>query len=277
MTDCLNPDPKASQFPPRRNMLCDKIYYSRIWPGEFNYFTNISLKNQYVYFEIAKAGCTSVKKLLGLIEFQDEGLGPDIPAAFLENPHCNVIGTPFVKPFQLSSAVLAGILSPDTSFKLFTVCRNPYARALSAYLDKIKYLTPECSTLLPFTDKPISEWSFLDFLQAIRRACVEHPPSVDKHWRPQAWNIGEIVEYKAFTYFQLEQGAWQENMLRHVESDYIDDLSSLDASSPLGMHHARHAAGQLCHFYTPDCILAAQDIYEEDFLCFSYDTECSGL
>ena len=31
---------------------------------EFNFNTNISLKNKYVYFEVAKAACSTIKKRL---------------------------------------------------------------------------------------------------------------------------------------------------------------------------------------------------------------------
>ena len=95
-----------------------------------NYNINISLKHKYVYFEIPKTGCTTIKRTLinwEMGEFADRWQG---------KTHRNIYETPFVKPFQLEPDSLREALSGPDFFR-FTFVRSPYSRLASCYLEKI--------------------------------------------------------------------------------------------------------------------------------------------
>lgn len=247
-----------------------RLLGGRIRIGELNYITNISLKNKYVYIEIAKSGCTFMKRWLGRIEFHGEGLGKNIPVVFDSSPHVNVIGTPFVKPFQLDVADFDNLFRNGSGFDVFTVVRNPYHRALSGFLDKVQYQTPECATLQRYTRKDIKDWSFEYYLDLVRIAIEEHPMDVDKHWRPQVWSIGSLHKLDVFKYIQLESTMELDSYLK-----WLGARCGLPANPDRDSQgsHQRNSKEKLSVHLTSKAAAQIQQIYAEDFRVFGYSHE----
>ncbi len=134
--------------------------------------------------------------------------------------------------------------------------RNPYTRALSAYLDKAMHgqihLYPELRG-----ERPASFEAFLLALAA-------HPVRrLDAHFSPQWINLGlPKVKYEAI--FYLENIAALRNALRRFISNF-----EVEDSIP----HARGASEKLKTFYTPQAIALTQRLYADDFALFSYSLE----
>ena len=77
-----------------------KYVQSMGWRSVNNHL-NISLVNKYVYFEVPKAGCGTMKSTLGGLEAAR--FNESLVELVQENPHQRKNATPFVKPYQLHS------------------------------------------------------------------------------------------------------------------------------------------------------------------------------
>ena len=64
-----------------------------------NMHTHISLVSRYVYVEVPKAGCGTMKATLGGMEAAR--MNPGMVQRVQDEPHNRFNATPFVKPFQL--------------------------------------------------------------------------------------------------------------------------------------------------------------------------------
>ena len=130
----------------------------------------------YIYVNNFKAGCSTVRRTLWSAEHKlgFTSLPPGHPhrpqdqLPFLHNEHPRWENT-------------------EDQF-IFTFVRNPYARVLSAYLDKIAH-PPEPAVWPPFAarhglDAPPSFADFLDLIAG------EQIAEMDPHWRPQSVLIG---------------------------------------------------------------------------------------
>jgi ankyrin repeat protein len=154
----------------------------------------------------------------------------------------------------------------------FSFVRNPYARALSAYLDKIHAGTGKklarAAFCIQYKLDPGIDISFREFLHCVRSstAC-----ELDPHWRTQAHNLllgGLIIDF-----------------LGHVET-FDEDASALvtltglkidSASVEAGRRHETSAGLRLDQFYGDTEISLVNEIYEEDFQAFEYGFDPGNL
>lgn len=242
---------------------------TRLREGEFNYAFSISLKHKYVYVENAKAACTTVKAVLGELEFSDCDLGLEIPGTFFANVHVNVLGTPFVKPFQLGEQLFNEVMRSSDYFR-FSFVRNPYSRLLSAYLDKIVRRRTEADQILEealalgVSASSDDEISFRDFLRCIA-SITSRSGFLDKHWRPQ--------------YFQLHPDAVRYDFIGRVET-FQQDIARVAAlfgstvSDERRTHgHETGAQTLLEKYYGDEEQALLLELYHSDFAHFGYDTE----
>lgn len=139
---------------------------------------------------------------------------------------------------------------------LFSCVRNPFARVLSGYLDKIENGNPEAYPEL----KRLRRASFESFLHAL----ADHDPHhLDDHFRPQHINLNyPKVAYDAV--FFLEN---PEAIARFLEQ--ISPGFTLERFSP----HARSAAEKLASHYSPAALALVRDIYAKDFELFGYSAD----
>ncbi len=239
---------------------------ARFYEGDFNYAFNISLRHGYLYVETAKAACTTIKTVLGEWEFSDCNLGEDIPAAYLSNVHINVLGTPFIKPFQLGKSGFDELLE-SRRLVVFSFVRNPFSRLLSAYLDKMLRASPES---FPIHDEmkrlgidlQAGQVSFAQFLDCIgsmmRRGVV-----LDKHWRPQTWQMSiDLINYDYV------------GKVEHLNADLTPIATRLGLPQPVidrTFGHETGATSQLHAYYDNYCKDKVLELYASDFDAFGYD------
>jgi hypothetical protein len=239
----------------------------RLYGGDFNYAFNISLKHKYVYVENAKAACTAVKSILGEWEFSESNLGNAIPQAYLDNVHINVVGTPFVKPFQLGQALFDGLIDNDEYLR-FSFVRNPYARLLSAYLDKIVRQKPESEQIfqeasrLGFEDTA-EDFSFLSFLRTIA-SLMQQELWLDKHWRPQAL---QLAPEHIFYQFVGKVETFEDDIQR-----LADVLGFKRPTTEREYGHETQARSRLTDYYDDQTQALVQTLYASDFITFGYDS-----
>jgi len=144
---------------------------------EFNYNFYISLKNKYIYCQVAKAGCSTIKKQLIRNELDETGHTPEARNVWAHAPYHNSL---MVKPFQVGPAMFNEIIR-DKKFLKFIFVRNPYTRALSGYLDKVRKGENMVNNIIPHVDTQRgcdisdidqSSISFIEFCRALEQKKV---------------------------------------------------------------------------------------------------------
>ena len=144
--------------------------------GEFLYRTHISLRFRYIYFEVPKAACSTIKLRL----IQNE-LGRPIHYGDMEQVHMRQI-SPLINPFQtLNFSAFAGM--PDI-FK-FAFVRHPVSRLLSAYRDKVSRPSSESQKIYSDLHKQEKQ-GVVTFEEFIDYIVQRQPHELNSHWRPQA-------------------------------------------------------------------------------------------
>lgn len=149
----------------------------------------------------------------------------------------------------------------------FSIVRNPFARILSAYLDKIVKNNAIRNIFCQiYSVKPQNEISFLSFLEAIR----DSPPHLDdQHWRPQTDNI-------LFDVLPIDFIGYLENIeqdLPHIMRKIFGSYEYYGESTS----HATGAKNQLIPFFGKkeiDLVLAK---YARDFEVLGYGPEITSL
>jgi len=105
-----------------------KYVQSMGWRSVNNH-VNISLVNKYIYFEVPKAGCGTMKSTLGGLEAAR--FNESLVELVQDNPHQRKNATPFIKPYQLPNDELEDVLT-SRKFTRFAVVREPASRLLSS-------------------------------------------------------------------------------------------------------------------------------------------------
>lgn len=131
--------------------------------------------------------------------------------------------------------------------------RNPFARALSGYLDKVEGKDP-----LPYGEfRGRAVRSFDDYL----RALVKYSPVImDMHFRPQSTNL----DYPRLTYdaiFYLEHLSCMARYLSRIVPGF-----ELRTHAP----HSRNSSEKLRQYYTDFSVELVREIYAQDFASFGY-------
>jgi ankyrin repeat protein len=154
----------------------------------------------------------------------------------------------------------------------FSFVKNPYTRALSAYLDKIHPAAgskPEralfCSQ---YALDPSAHISFHHFLHCISLSTASEQ---DPHWRSQACNLllgGLAIDFVGH--------------LEHFDEDSVTLAKmtglNMDSTSVLaGRQHGTFAKSRLADFYGDRELSLANKIYEEDFRVFGYQFDPGSI
>jgi hypothetical protein len=200
----------------------------------------------------AKGGCSTI--LTHLWKILDDIRGS---ASFNGDPHA-------AWPWGRISDCSVREISHVSVRRTFTMVRNPFARALSAYLSKIGQRK----------DSDLFVWnifrerfalaadarpSFDDYLEMIEREPVE---MMDIHWAPQVRNLMQPAA-RIDDIFYLES---IEEL--HV---FLEQWSNMPvARSDVGK---RDAVDKMAHYYTPRAIERVRRIYADDFDIFGYEPD----
>jgi len=229
---------------------------------EMNYAYNISLKHNYLYVENAKCACTTVKTVLGKAEFDGALLGNVTPQWYLDYVHVNVLGTPFVEPFQLTEQQFAEILGGPVFG--FAFVRNPYTRLLSGFLDKVRRGNPESQEIVEALGggKRPEDISFEEFISAIESLSQSHR-ILDKHWRPQSQQMCvSVIDYDFIGKIELLDADFRRLKI-HLGIDLPYD----------GAVSGRHSTGsknKIESYYDQKNQERVYRLYEQDFEIFKY-------
>ena len=227
-----------------------------------NLHTHISLVNRYAYVEVPKAGCGTMKATLGGMEAAR--MGPAMVGRVQENPHDRMRATPFVKPFQLSPAMLEEVFT-SSDFRRFTVVRDPASRALSGYIEKIgqglKQSEPIVAAINASTGRDVApaDITLEQFLDVIG---AQSSRDQDPHWRRQADNLGlGIVDYDAVIHLEELDASWA----------LVGELTSTpNLQEQFFCRNSTGARNRIADYYTPALLQRITDIYARDYPALHY-------
>jgi len=227
-----------------------------------NLHTHISLVNRYVYVEVPKAGCGTMKATLGGLEAAR--LSPGAVERVQERPHDRSLMTPFVKPFQLTADQLEDALT-SRKFNRFSVVREPAARLLSGYLEKVRQGLKQSEPIVEavrdrtghdIAAQDVTLEQFIDVVSAM--------PSrkQDPHWRRQADHIGlGIVEYDAVIHLEELDDSW----------DRIGELTGTpDLAGEFYCRNSTGARDKVSAEYTPELLAKVAESYSRDYAELGY-------
>jgi hypothetical protein len=230
------------------------------------YSTFVSLSKRYMYFEVPKAGCTSLKYMILSLEKLPK------PTPFV-GPHREVRREMFIheRPqirlpslLDVADNMQREVLS-STEFLRFTCVRNPYTRLQSAWNDKIRLCAPRYGAIyaramreLPSGRRPDSIISFAEFVGMLSPKGIE---ICDPHWRLQSAH----VFLRAINYSKIGQleslGSLMDAISLHVGED---------AMSPGAMNETASSASSQ---YDETLARRVRNIFAEDFENFGYSGE----
>lgn len=228
-----------------------------IRPETAYYVTHYSHRFGYLYVETPKVSCTTIKRVLQLIELDwDEARLP-------ENVHDRT-ASPLPKLWQ-EKRPLAEIFQGQAYFR-FSFVRNPYTRSLSAYLDKILHNEWERQRLAPQLGLPADgRVSFLDFLAAVR---TQDNEDRDIHWRTQHSLLRtDAVPYDFIGRFETF-GAGFERVIDRIAPG--KGQRALNVRADYHRTDAKSALGRYLGTKERDLVF---EIYQDDFKTFSYSAD----
>lgn len=227
-----------------------------------NLHTHISLVHRYVYVEVPKAGCGTMKATLGGLEAAR--LSPAAMARVQENPHDRTRATPFLKPYQLPPDLLEDAFR-GRGWRRFTVVREPASRLLSGYLEKIrqglKQSEPIRAALIEQGRDPgqAQDITLADFITVVASLPSRQQ---DPHWRRQADHLGlGIVDYDAVIHLEDLDSTWP----------LIASLVGVaDLQEEFYCRNSTGASSKIADWYTPDLLAQVAATYADDYRSLGY-------
>ncbi|RDW13574.1 sulfotransferase family 2 domain-containing protein [Paracoccus thiocyanatus] len=242
----------------------------RLGPQQMNYHFSISLKNMYFFCEVAKSGCSAVKKEL----WRQETMDVPVPEGFLRenhNPHVPFQHQLLIKPFQMGRTKFNEFIRDSNVIK-WAVVRNPFTRILSGYLDKVRRDEPQFRNIAHRVAKlrnvhvsavAHNSVSFEEYCEAL--TLFEQPLDFDQHWRPQYEHIcADIIPYTFFA--KLET-------LDEDSGDIARRIGLAKLSFTAGRSHATGSNEKVQEYYTQKTADIVRKVYANDFEHFGYGLE----
>ena len=227
-----------------------------------NMHTHISLVNRYVYVEVPKAGCGTMKATLGGLEAAR--MNPGMVQRVQDNPHNRLNATPFIKPFQLPPAMLEDILTSG-DVQRFTVVREPASRLLSGYIEKIgqglKQSAPIVAAITASTGRDVApqDITLAEFIDVI---AGQDSRDQDPHWRRQADHLGlGLIAYDAVIHLEDLDASWGR----------IGELASAPGlQEEFFCRNSTGARNRMADYFTPDLLQRVAEVYARDYAELGY-------
>ena len=220
---------------------------------------HISLRHRYLFVHNPKVGSTTIKHSLNRLELKGTSMNVHkVPM------HPRITESPLIKPFQLPDDLFETVLTAPGYIR-FSFVRDPHARILSCYLDKIAHRRPEAKKIyhklgmdIEDMTQDISFARFIDFLHDTRAERGRW----DLHWRPQT----HVLRPRLVDYTMLGR-------MEQFEQDYDRLNEMMNGRLPALVKRGKHetqARDRVESFYTADLRRKVAEIYDRDFELFGY-------
>jgi len=203
-----------------------------------------------LYVNNPKVACSTIKKALWI------GAAPE---TFVEgmSPH-NKVASPYLPSLEDLYVKRTQVVAATK----FTVVRNPFARILSAYLDKVGRTDRDTNVFHPFARRfGISGEERLTFTQFLELIATEEPSYLDDHFAPQY--VTTMYDFCPLDFI----GRMEE--LEEVWAFLGKRQIAISEHRP----HATNAAGLLATHYGPREIDIVTTYFDRDFELFGYSKD----
>ncbi len=237
-------------------------YVKAIGWRSLNLHTHISLVHRYVYVEVPKAGCGTMKATLGGLEAAR--LNPALVEQVQAHPHDRKAQSPFVRPFQLPPDLLEDALR-GRKWRRFSVVRDPASRLLSGYLEKIRQGLQQSGPIMAVLAErgtPVERAEDITFAQFVDAVASLPSRKQDPHWRRQADHLGiGIIDYDAVVHLEELDASW----------DRIASLVGVaDLHGQFFCRNSTRAGSRVGEYYTPELLARVAEAYARDYAAFGY-------
>ena len=225
--------------------------------------THISIKNRYVFFQVCKAGGSTVTYHLQSQEFCGSMWRVQDP----RNKHLS----PHLSPFQLPDDLLAAAMT-SSDWKRVTFVRDPFSRLLSCYLHRI-IARPDSASA-----KHLRQVSGLGrnptFEQFVRVVCAQPSNKMERHWRVHADEV--LIDLVDLDFVGRIERTRQdlEGLLLHLFGRQAFDERALNEINASPMK--TNANERFEEYYSDRLVEAVVERYQRDFETFGYSTELGG-
>jgi hypothetical protein len=223
---------------------------------DINYRINISTRYRYMYVEVPKAGCTTIKATLQAAEGRN--IREILPAAIHAKEN-----SPLMSPAD-SLSTFHDFFHSQTAFR-FAFVRHPYSRLLSGYLEKINHRSTVGSGYNAHVHRQLGlpddgAVSFEQFVRAVHKSA---PEMLNGHWRPaHLLTAPNVIDYDFIGRF--------ENFSSHLD-ELAERLGIASQTLSVGLEHATGASGLVRQYYTPTIQTMVDEVYSGDFEAFGYE------
>lgn len=227
--------------------------------------THISLRNNYIFFQVSKAASSTVKYYLQLAELEHSPWRGHVRD--VNNKHLS----PHLSPYQVQDRMFFDLLASNACRKV-AVVRNPYARLLSCYLHRIvKDPGSRSARILArlYGKRDVSKIKFPEFIRLI---CDQESRDMEAHWRVQSDELMlGCVDY----HFIGKVETLKEDLHRMLRllfgpagSGYLVDEKNLSPART-------RASDKLREYYDDETVDYVRNRYQADFVALGYSTEIS--
>ncbi|MDY6940908.1 MAG: sulfotransferase family protein [Cyanobacteriota bacterium] len=208
-----------------------------------------------------KVACSTIKATLQKLEFASAGIDRT-PQGKIHNKK----QSPLLSISDIGLERFLELLN-DRAFFKFCFVRNPYSRALSAYLNKIDIQKEKRKKFLKNLEiEGSGQVSFREFLESVEK---QNPFDMNPHWKLQTYLLGwGIIEYDFV------------GRLENFDRDFTTVLQKIQGSSEDSelkiesrMEHSTKASSKIQKFYDRALQELAFNIYESDFKNLNYSPE----
>lgn len=227
---------------------------------DLEYLSHISLKHKYLFVETPKVACSTIKRTLQSIEYEN----PDFKHKDFVDVHKREY-SPLLRPSQTED--YPSYVASEDVFK-FCFVRNPYTRLLSAYLDKIRGEQEKKYGILLQTGRDMTDYEaeipFHEFVHAI---CEQPFSAMDIHWRPQYYQtFQDSINYDLVGRFESFSTDFENVITRVMKGDSEVARSYLKNET----RHATNASEMVRKFYGLRLSHKVYNKYKIDFEAFGY-------
>jgi len=207
-----------------------------------------------VYLKNPKAGCSSITKSLWLRIDELRGI-----RTFQGRVHSRK-AAPFCQ--DLSGIAASGV-ERFLAAEFFAVVRNPYARILSCYLDKIAKRQRDAKIWIPFADRfGLDRGATPSFRRFLRLITAEDPRTLNWHYCPQRVCLLHPLPLRMDFIGRLEEMDETAAFLRRHGV-------VLKAYTP----HSTGASDLIADYYGPKETALVREFYALDFELYGYSED----
>lgn len=229
------------------------------------YSLNVSPRYKYVYMDNPKTGCSSLKSALVELELRGTPLARDeYDWTLYHGPP----GSPLKRITQMPGTTPLRWLR-DENYRFVTFVRNPYARLLSCYRDKILVVRRQklkILQLLGYSGEDMQQpVSFAEFARAV---AGQRDYEMDAHWRTQSAQLWwGIINYDFVGRFETYNEDF-DALFEHL------NIPKQERPALRHLHKSKEGRREGCRdYYTEEIQNLVYARYREDFENFGYGYE----